>query len=351
MSNLLTHSRLRTWRDCKRRHRLVYLDGWRPRREDPALSFGRLAHEGLEGWWLAEPGQRLHEAVVRITGRAQDLYQEAAVQELLRGYDAKWAVEMEAYEVLAVEASFTAPLVNPRTAAASRTYLIAGKVDAVVRERATGRVLLVEHKTTSDSIEDGASTYWRRLAMDGQVSHYYVGAEALGFQVEGCLYDVLLRPGQRPKQVPVLDEDGVKIVVGSDGERVRTANGKKWRESADSAKGYVLQTRDETPQEYAERIRADIEATPEKYFQRKPVPRTEDDLRDYLFDAWAEARAIREAELAGRSPRNPEACHRFGQCPFWEACANGLRLEDAPDLFERVEDNVHPELDLTGVPS
>lgn len=325
MSNLLTVSRLRTWRDCKRRHRIVYLDGWRPRREDEAISFGRLVHEGLEGWWTAQPGQRLFDAQSRVLGRAQDLRLEAAVHELLRAYDLRWATSMEGYEVLAVEATFTAPFINPETGAASRTYLLAGKVDGVVRERATGRVLLIEHKTTSDSIDDATATYWRRLAMDGQVSHYYVGAESLGFQVEGCLYDVLLRPRMKPLKATPPES------------RKYTRDGRLYAAQREA---------DETPAEYAARLRADIEAAPPKYLQRREVPRTEDDLRDYLFDAWAEARTLREAELAGRAPRNPEACFRFGACPFFEHCANGLRLEDAPDLFEQVTESVHPELDL-----
>jgi hypothetical protein len=54
---------------------------------------------------------------------------------------------------------------------------------------------------------------------------------------------------------------------------------------------------------------------------------------------------MREAELAGRAPRNPESCHRFGTCAFWDTCANGLRLEDHPEAFERLDD-VHPELEL-----
>jgi hypothetical protein len=328
VSNLLTISRLRTWRDCKRKHRLVYLDGWRPRREDEALSFGRLAHEGLEAWWTAPANQRLIAALARIRGRAQDLYQEAAVQELLRAYDLKWAGAMEAYEVLAVEATFTAPLINPETGAASRTFQLAGKVDGVVRERATGRVLLVEHKTTSEPIDDPTATYWRRLAMDGQVSHYFVGAESLGFQVEGCLYDVLLRPRMKPLKATPPES------------RKYTKDGRLYAAQRET---------DESPDEYAARLREDIEAAPAKYFQRREVPRTEDDLRDYLFDAWAEARTLRESELAGRAPRSPEACFRFGVCPFFEHCANGLRLEDAPDLFERVGD-VHPELEREGVP-
>ena len=324
MSNLLTNSRLRAWRDCKRRHRLLYLDGWRPRREDEAVSFGRLVHLGLEGWWKAAPEQRLYEAMLRISGRAHDLFQEAAVRELLRAYDERYASAMEGYEVLAVEATFTAPLLNPKTGAASRTFLLAGKVDGIVRERATGRVLLVEAKTTSEPIEDATTSYWRRLAMDGQVSHYYIGSESLGFSVEGCLYDVLLRPRLKP------------LKATPEASRKYTKDGRLY-----AAQREV----DETPEEYAARLRADIAEAPAKYFQRREVPRTEDDLRDYLFDAWAEARAMREAELAARSPRNPEACHRFGQCAFWDSCANGLRLEDYPEQFERVHD-VHPELDL-----
>ena len=324
MSNLLTNSRLRTWRDCKRRHRLLYLDGWRPRREDDAVSFGRLAHLGLEGWWKAAPEQRLYEAMLRISGRAHDLFQEAAVRELLRAYDERYAGTMEGYDVLAVEATFTAPLLNPETGAASRTFLLAGKVDGIVRERATGRVLLLEHKTTSEAIEDATTSYWRRLAMDGQVSHYYVGAESLGHRVEGCLYDVLLRPRLKP------------LKATPEASRKYTKDGRLY-----AAQREV----DETPEEYAARLRADIADAPAKYFQRREVPRTEDDLRDYLFDAWAEARAMREAELAGRAARSPEACFRFGACPFWVNCAEKVRLDDLPDEFERVQD-VHPELDL-----
>ena len=44
---------------------------------------------------------------------------------------------MAAYEVLAVEASFVSPLINPDTMAPSRTWNLAGKVDGVLRERST----------------------------------------------------------------------------------------------------------------------------------------------------------------------------------------------------------------------
>ncbi len=99
---------------------------------------------------------------------------------------------------------------------------------------------------------------------------------------------------------------------------------------------------DETPEEYRIRLAEDIAADPEKYYQRRIIPRLEDQILDFRQDAWQTGRAIREAELAGRSPRNPEACFRWGQCPYWDACANGLDLTTSPDFIS--SENVHPEL-------
>jgi hypothetical protein len=97
---------------------------------------------------------------------------------MLRGYDARWLEDTVLYDVLAVEEEFSTPLVNPETGSASRTWTLGGKVDAIVREKATGRVLLVEHKTTSEAIGPG-SEYWRRLRIDAQVSIYFDGAAAI----------------------------------------------------------------------------------------------------------------------------------------------------------------------------
>ena len=72
MSNLLTNSRLRTWRDCRRKHRLMYIDGWRPIKQGEALRFGILAHTGLEAWWRDDGSGRLAAAIDAISGRGFD---------------------------------------------------------------------------------------------------------------------------------------------------------------------------------------------------------------------------------------------------------------------------------------
>jgi len=328
MSNLLTHSRLRTWRDCKRKHHLMYGEGWRPVVVADALSFGRLWHEGMEAWSKADAESALDAALTTVRGKARDAYVQVVVEELLTGYEARWAPDRDHYDVLAIEQTFVIPQVNPETGAASRTWLLAGAVDGIMIERSTGRVLLLERKTTSDEIVDPTAPYWERLIVDGQVSQYYVGAEGLGLQPEGCLYDVVLKPRLRPQ---------------------RATPEEKRRRKKDGTYYANVRLEDETPEAFRLRVREAIQAEPERYFQRSEVPRLQSDLRDYLQDAWMEGKTMREAERLGYQPRNPESCHRFGACPFWPVCGHAVRPEDRPDLYERVED-VHPELDLEGAP-
>jgi hypothetical protein len=305
----------------------MYLDGWRPTKPGEALRFGSLIHTGLEGWWKDDGSGRLAAAIKAIEGRGSDDYEQAAAEALLVGYDRQWG-EDEQYEVLGVEETFFVPLINPESGAASRTWTLAGKLDGRLRNRATDAPVILEHKTTQDNIADPVDLYWTKLAMDAQVSQYFIGAGGLGFAAEGCLYDVLLRPRQEPLKATPMEKRKYKKGTGA-----LYANQREC---------------DETPDEYRQRVWEDIEAHPEKYFQRREVARTENDIREYLGDVWAEGRMMREAELAERAPRNPESCHRFGTCPFWDACAYGVRPGDHPEAYVKL-DNVHPELDLQEV--
>jgi hypothetical protein len=263
---------------------------------------------------------------------------------MLRGYDCRWSSDMALYEVLAVEAEFRAPLVNPMTKQASRTWRIGGKLDVIVRERRQDRELIVEHKTSTDDVTAG-SEYWRRLRIDGQISQYYEGAKQLGYDVEGCIYDVLKKPRQLPSTVAFTDDAGVKIVLGPDGQRVRTKDGKKWRETGDAAQGYVLQARPETPDEYRLRLLETVAADPNAFFARGEVVRLEAEMSEALYDVWQLGKQIREAELAGRFPRNPDACVRWGRtCEYFDVCTGTASIEDTGQ-FQRVR-VLHPELSV-----
>jgi hypothetical protein len=247
-----------------------------------------------------------------------DPFELARAEAMLRGYDARWGDEQ--YETLAVEAEFFTSLVNPETGAASRTWRLGGKIDAIVRD-AAGRVLIVEHKTAAAEIGPG-SEYWKRLRLDGQVSIYYEGARSLGFDVEGCLYDVLSKPALRPYKATPPES------------RKYTKDGRLYATQRD---------RDETPEEYRARLIEAVASDPMGYYQRGEVVRLESEMADALHDVWQLAKQIRESELAKRYPRNPDACVRWGRtCEFFGLCT-GEASPDDPGSFRRVE-NPHGEL-------
>jgi hypothetical protein len=332
---LLTTSRAKDYRACARPHHVKYELGYRPVVEADVLRFGTLMHFGLEAWFLAglqgHLAQRLEFALAAIQQHATDPFELARAEAMMVGYDLRWA--NEPLEVLRVEAQFETELRNPITGAASRTWKLAGKIDVIVRDQSTGEDLVVEHKTSSEDISP-ASNYWRRLRMDGQVSTYFEGARSLGYNVTRCLYDVLLKPAQKPfKATPIGDRKYTKPTKAEPVPRLYANQ----REA------------DETPEEFRARVAEAIAEDLDGYFQRGDVVRLEGEMHDARWDTWQIGQQIREAELAHRAPRNPDACDRYGRlCSFFDVCSGAAVLEDRT-RFRRSE-HVHPELSTQDQP-
>lgn len=314
---LLTASRQACARRCQREHRYRYGLGYRPVQEAGALRFGTLVHRALEAWWRAPTG-RLTAALAAMAGES-DAFELAKATALVLGYDARWLDEVEQYEVLGVEVPFETQLVNPETGAASRTWLLAGKLDLLLRNRSTGDVEIWDHKTASGDISVG-SDYYKRLRIDAQISTYYSGAVALGHQAGSFVYDVIAKPGQRPLK------KSAEIKLKKDGTP------------------YANQRlEDETADQYRDRIVEAIAENPGAYFQRARVVRLEKEIEEAAFDTWQLAVQLREAERAGRFARNPDACVRYGAtCPFFSVCVGEASIDDR-SLFTQADD-VHPEL-------
>lgn len=316
---LLTVSEMRSRRRCAREHKIAYRLGYRARKKAGPLRFGSLVHDGLEAWW--DTRGVLESALGAVRAGEPDPFDAARAEALLRGYHARWADQNDELEVLAVEVEFECPLINPATGGESRTFRLAGKIDAIVRRRATGEVLIVEHKTAGEDCELG-SDYWKRLRLDAQISTYYVGARALGYEPVGCLYDILRKPAQQPKSATPIES------------RKFTKDGRLYAAQRDT---------DETPAEFGLRVREELAEHPEKYFVRGIVVRLEDEERDAAYDTWMLARQIREDELARRAPRNPDSCVRFGRtCEFFGVCSGEASLED--ETLFRKTDTKHEEL-------
>jgi hypothetical protein len=319
---LLTESRLKTRRRCAREHRLRYELGYESTGEREALRFGDLMHKALEAWWsnIGFGGPvRIEAAIEAIAKNAgEDVFERIRAEELMQGYEARWGEDC--FYPIAVEAEFRAPLINPATGAASKTWTRAGKLDVLARDD-NGRVLIVEHKTSSDDIGHG-STYWARLRLDGQVSGYFRGAEALGYQAEACMYDVIGKVKIRPyKSTPA-------------SARKYTKDGKLYANQREA---------DETPEEYRTRVREEIAANPDCYYQRGEVVRLDDEMREHDLETWQMALMMRDERRQGLAPKNPDACVRYGSlCQFFFACSGEASLED--ERLYQLLPSVHPEL-------
>ncbi len=321
MTALLTNSRAKAARQCARFHHHKYVEGWRWLGGQEDLDFGTLIHKALEAWWSQSPGSPDRLTRARLTLLCQDgvdPFVMARARAMIVGYDARWrAADLVG---LAVEARFETALINPDTGSESKTWRLAGKLDLIAAD-IDGRRWIVEHKTSSESLEPGG-TYWRRLRMDTQVSTYFDGALALGHDVAGCIYDVLAKPAQRPLKATPLEA-------------------RKYRK--DGALYAAQRDTDETVEEYEARVMEAIAAEPDAHFVRIEVPRLESELHEARVDRWQQAVRMREDERLGRAPRNPDSCMRGNKaCEFFDVCAGVATLEDNA-AFERVQD-VNPEL-------
>lgn len=352
-ANLLTHSRMTCAKTCLRKHAWRYELGIVLDVDAKPLRMGKAIHLGIE---YRAKGRTAEDSTAMVLeeydGAAPPnmdpekvfdfAIERVTVGCLLNGYFWRWDETMP-LEHLATEQAFELPIVNPETGGTCRNFRMAGVIDGIVK-LADGRICVKELKTTGDDLAPD-SDYWARLRIDQQISGYFRAAKALGYDVETVLYDVIRKPDIGPLLIPVLDEDGFKIVVDADGARVFLANGKP-RQAGDKEKGWTMQSRRQTPEEYGQRLTEDIGNRPDWYYARKEIPRLAVDLEEFDFELWQMQGMLRDCQRLGRWPRNTAACIGFGKCPYFALCTSGWKPETGmamPPGYVHT-DQLHPEL-------
>jgi len=268
-----------------------------------ALRMGKAWHESMEMWWAGKPYQECLKAFDGI----EDVYERTKLAAMLAGYDARWGGDRNRYDVLGIEESFVVPIVNPETGAEHDYCDLALTVDKVVRDKNSGNTLFVEHKTSSDD-NDKSGDYWKRLAIDSQVSNYYIGTRGK-YDIAGCLYDVTGKPGLRPSKATPKEKRKYK----KDGTLY--AN---------------MREHDETPNDFGQRVVADITENANDYYQRGIVSRTDKQIEMAQHDLWQTANMIAAALESGETPRNTRACRRIGGslCEYFDPCTMTASITD-----------------------
>jgi hypothetical protein len=165
--------------------------------------------------------------------------------------------------------------------------------------------------------------------MDVQISTYMDLAESLGIFADGVLYDVLYKPKLKPLKATPPELRQYTKPTKKESEPRLYAN---------------QRDRDETPEEYGQRVLDSIAEAPDKHYQRREIVRLQNEREEARTDTWQTACAIRDARRLKVFPRNPDSCFQwFRECDYFKACSSQVDIND-PLLFERVERR-HEELD------
>jgi hypothetical protein len=344
--------------------------------------FGSLWHFGQEIYWLElkDDESELHSRGIACTALAGspevDPYELAKATALLDGYGPYYADVSANWRVVAVEAEFRLPLINPETGRASRTYELGGKIDLIVEVLSGPHAgyYVVEHKTSSEDIKPG-SIYWRKLRLDDQITIYVDGARSLGYPVRGVIYDVVQRPAMSPhKATPEADrsytqakearpgkpckvhkaealamakELGVKLLV-RDIANLAGCDECDLPKPAEPPRLYAGQRlEDESPEEFEDRISAAIVSDPDRYYRRPdaPIVRLEDELERMRQNIWEHCQALLADARKTWHPLSTSSCgdyHRL--CDYFDLCTGDADVNDRSRF--QIREQAHPELSL-----
>lgn len=257
----------------------------------------------------------------------------ATIRGLIIAYDRHWG--NQPWRTVEVEQTYHLPIVNPETGRTSRTFTHAGKTDGIIE--LDGRCYLLEHKTSSEDIADPSSSYWKRLAIDAQVSGYVLSQWQLGRKLAGTVYDVIRKPSIRPKNIAKADRQQIILAGIYCRQNVTETTREALRIGLESENAELFEAR----------LIADIAERPDWYFQRRTIPRLDADLSEYAAELWETADEIRQVRLNGHNYRNPGACMVYNSpCEFLSLCSG----HDSPDSDAwKKREAIHSELDLAGV--
>jgi CRISPR/Cas system-associated exonuclease Cas4 (RecB family) len=337
----LSHSKMQAFKVCRRRYYWEYEYGIRPEVTPTALRMGTALHDALD---RLKKGGTLQQALVAIDAHyavaaGQSEYERSTVVTLVCHYAEHW--HEEPVQVIASELRFELPILNPETGRGCKHHILTGFIDAIV-QLPGGRTVVMEHKTTSSDIEPEAD-YWRILTLDSQITLYVYAAQRLGYEVDTVLYDVIRKPSIKPLDVPVLDDEGLKIVFDRANHRVLNVNGKP-RQTASTADGYRIVTRPMAAGEWASRLSDDILSRPKYYFGRQEIPRLHDDLDEAAWELWDISQSV---QIATARKHWYKTCSRdtCKYCPYIGLCET--HFDPTPGIvpggFVRVERKTQPQ--------
>jgi len=296
---MITQSSIKRYQDCEYKFKLRYVDLYREDKESEPLVLGSLVHLGLEAFLLGKPLEVALEEIERsadtylLCDKDPSIIDKSCI--FVEGYYKRYAeLHAERYETVSVEQEFTMEL-GPNT--------IGGKFDGVLRDKKTGEIILIEHKTCGDwTAKDAMGVYWqqRQNAFDTQLVIYQ----------EALRRDMGL-PWEKPPRI-------IYDVIYKDKTQMK-----------DLSKMHKFYTDDSMMHRFS--------------YTRQDIVYTPADRLRALSEYKALATRIQDRMEDGEWLRNTNACRKgWGMCEFFKVCQGMDDLETADNLVKLGA--AHPEL-------
>jgi hypothetical protein len=323
-----TYSMWSLFRNCRKAVDWRYLQQLVPLEHDRNLHFGSIIHECLQTWHQRRDLEEVLALIGRLCpNRLQDENQRRdwhLATALMKGYAAHYA--NDDFEIVALERNFEGPIVNPATGAASRSFVLAGKVDGIVR--IGGEYFILEHKTAAQVDGD----YLEKLWTDFQITIYahYI-EQTMGIPITGILYNVLVK---------------AKLQQGK-GETEDEFQARRAELLAKSKTGKTTAKRKlpESDEEYQARLA-------EKYgdpamFHREMLYLSRDRFDILRSELWELTQAFLDARRRGVFYQNTAFCFNYQRpCAYFALC----RSNGNPNVIENFYQRVAPNEELRVLP-
>ena len=316
-----TYSMWALFRNCRKAVDWRYLQHLVPLQRDRNLHFGSIIHECLQAW---HQRRDLDEVLVIINQLCADRLQDEnrrrdwhLATAMMRAYAARYATDD--FEIVALEKNFEGPIVNPATGATSRSFVLAGKVDGIVR--IGGEHFILEHKTAGQVDGD----YLEKLWTDFQITIYahYI-EQTMGIQITGILYNVLVK---------------AKLQQGR-GETEEEFQARRTELLAKSKTGKTTAKRrlPEADEEFQQRL-AEKYADPEM-FHREMLYLSRDRFEILRAELWELTQAFLDARRRGIFYQNTAFCFNYQRpCPYFALCRSNGNPNVIENFYQRVEPN------------
>jgi hypothetical protein len=324
-----TYSMWSLFRNCRKAADWRYVQQVVPNERDGNLHYGSLIHDCLETWHRY---RSLEEVLGLIDQRCPDRTHDERQRRdwhlataMMTGYANRYPEEE--FEVVELEKVFQGPIVNPETGAASRSFVLSGKVDGIVK--IGNEYFVLEHKTAS--LLD--SSYLERLWTDFQITLYsYYVEQTLGIPITGILYNVLVKAKLQQS-------------AGETEEEFEARHAELVAKSK-TGKSSAKRRTPESDEDFQARL-AEKYADP-AMFHREKLYLSRDRFEILRAELWELTQAFLDARRRGVFYQNTSHCFQYQRpCPYFALC----RSNGNPNVLENFYQRVEPHEELHVLPA